>query len=366
MGSAVLLGLTLAGSGADQPDPGSILDQARGSRSGIKIYHLVVRTHTRLVPDSREPQKVDDSSAVYTVWRRGDVVRTDYVKTGSTWDPMGVGRRRIICRNCERRGYALDTSINPDSISPVQFYPINEKFDKEDRFQIKWADLGLLDGSLTDYLRKTPDATLLLFKTTPGVVSGPSNWGGRPAVRYHLPLPDGAGMSCWLRPDLGMNPVRYEMAAPAARASHETSIDYAKAKGTDIWFPTTVHYRRTIDDVVVLDQRLDVETAEINQPIPAEVFTFRGMGLPEGTPIEYPEIKRSDDQPTWDGEKVDPTRTRGQRSLEAYYHQMRIEPTVPDTPEPGRRWPYYLAGGLLAIVGGVLLARAVRRRAAGA
>ncbi|MBX9580991.1 MAG: hypothetical protein K2X87_11840 [Gemmataceae bacterium] len=339
-----------------------ILDQARASRSGVRSYHLVVRSSLRLVSNSREPEKVETTTALYEVWRQGERVRTDYTTVESTWDTVGVGRRRILCRNCERRGYAISTSINPDSISPVQFYLIDDTFDKQDRFRINWAELGLLDGSLAEYQRKTPDATLLLFKTTPGVVAEPSSRGGRSTVRFHLPTARGGGMTCWLCPDLGMNPVRYEMVAPAAPASHETSIEYAKAKGTDIWFPTSVHYRRTIDGVVVLDQKLDVETAEINQPIPAEVFTFKGMGLPEGTPIEYPEIKRLEDQPTWDGEKVDPTRTRGQRSLEAYYHLINSEPPVPDTPEPGRRRPYYLGGGVLAVVGGVLVARAVRRR----
>lgn len=340
----------------------AVLGQARGSRDAIRGYHLVVTSSMRIALSMADPSKIDQESTRYEVWRDGDKVRTDVVKTESTYDPQGVDRRRIVCRNCERPGFALDTTISPKSITPVKYNRIDAQFDTDDAYRIDWRRLGLLHADLSQYTVQTSDATLLAFEKAPRVTAERVALDGHSAVRVVVTGPNGAGSSCWLRPDLGMNPVKFETVAPMLRGGQETVIEYTRHEAAGVWFPSAVNHTRIVDGKRILDQRLVIEKAEINRPVPAEVFTLVSFGLKDGTPIEVPEATKVENQPTWQKGKVDRTRTRGQQAAESYHHLQQTEPPVPASSEPRGRWAYFVGATVLALAGGIAVAVAARRR----
>lgn len=353
--------------GADSTAVSAFIDRTRAVRSDIRSYHLVVRRVVRIGGEFRSPPRDVSETAVFEVWKQGDRTRTDFRKLGSDPPAVDDGHRSVVCRNCIRPGYAAHAGINPGGgyFMSVTFHKLDAQYDREDEFRIDWKGIGLLNGPSADYRTEPADATLLLFHKLSGVRVEPARVGTAAVDQLVGSTPSGkTTLRYAVRPDLGGNPVVIEQFSPTDKFTARTSIDYAKAAGTDIWFPTAVRYNRSMGGKTILDEVLTFETVEINQPIPESVFTLAGFGLQKNTPIEYPEIKRDGDQPLWDGEKVDPTRNARQMVTEAYRADLKGQVPVPDTPEPGRHLPYYLGGGLLAVVGGVLVARAVRRRTA--
>ncbi|MBX9624733.1 MAG: hypothetical protein K2X82_13080 [Gemmataceae bacterium] len=360
--SHILFGVLLAS--LAEPGKGeahTILEQARLSRLGIKSYHVVVVSQIRIQSQATSSQITE--RVRYEAWSDGRHQRCDRTKLESNSDTKAIGTRYVWCRNCPRDGYVATTMIGSGFISPLAFRKDGSKGGR-DSSRIEWEQLGLLDGDLGYYAETRPDTTLSAYQSNGNLVFDRVTIEGNVVCRLTASGGENAQIEAWLRPDLGMNPVRFRSEVPGVKFVQESTIRYVKAVGIDIWFPASIRHIRTMNGQTLVDETVTVETAEINRPIPADVFALETFGMPKGTPIEYPEIAKRENQPTWDGENVDPNRTRGQQATEAHYAMLDSEPPAPDTPEPGRRWPYYLGAGLLAVVGGGLLTRALRRRAA--
>lgn len=70
-----------------------------------------------------------------------------------------------------------------------------------------------------------------------------------------------------------------------------------------LWFPVNVHYRAIIDGKESQDEVTEIQVVSLNRPIPQEVFTFKGMGVPAGHVVM--DLTDTDtDKKVWDGNKV--------------------------------------------------------------
>lgn len=361
--------LAASGPGGSPDDLREVVGKALSSRDALQDYHVVVLNDLKFAatPAEATSGKLSTETTRYTVWRQGDRVRTDAFKLASSSHPDSVARRQIRCRNCERPGYALETMVSANAISPVAYRKIDAQFDADDYWRIDWRKLGWLDGDFGVYPEWTPDTSLRAFRDAPGARVERVQLDGVPCVRIARTGWQDTKMSCWLRPDQGMNPVKYdsEPADPKTGIRQTTMIDYARDAGTGVWFPKSVAHTRVSGGIVLHDSRMTVEKAEFNRPIPNEVFTLAGLGLKNGTPIKLPEVKGIGNEPTWQDGKVDKERTSSKQAAE-YYSKLweaQTTPPVPDSPPPSR-WPYFTGAGGLALMGGGLLYWAVRRKRA--
>lgn len=70
-----------------------------------------------------------------------------------------------------------------------------------------------------------------------------------------------------------------------------------------IWFPTKVHYQAILDGKKDQEEICEFQVVSLNRPMPAELFTFKGMGLDKGHVVADMtgdlSVKR-----VWDGERV--------------------------------------------------------------
>ena len=171
-------------------------------------------------------------------------------------------------------------------------------------------------------------------------------------------------MACRFSPNQGGNPVGFILTSEGkgSRAEQATTVDYARNEPSGIWFPKRVTFKSQIGDTVHLAMRLDIEVAELNQPIPDVTFTLAGLGLRTGTPVELPEVPKRENQPTWQDGKLDAEKTRGKQAAKAYQKLLEMKAEADNPPPAPSRWPYYLAAGAAAIIGGWFLYRAARRR----
>ena len=83
--------------------------------------------------------------------------------------------------------------------------------------------------------------------------------------------------------------------------SVESDITFHKE--SQLWFPAKVRYRASIGGKEDQDEVTDIQVVSLNRPIPKEVFTFKGMGVPAGHVVmDLTDVEGG--KKTWDGDKV--------------------------------------------------------------
>jgi hypothetical protein len=361
---ALAVGFLAAAQPAGALTPAQAVEIALKSHLPAKSYHLVARSTSLSNVDGKLMRQVID----YEVWVSGDKVRTDSLPSVFEPSPKQVGMRRILCRNCERPGYALSTMRSPSAVSAVTFDKIDAKFDDTDPHRIDWRALGLYCGNIEIYATRPYEGTLRALASR-----APKLEPARDAGIDYLTLTMNANNSrrtCWLRPDQAFRPTRITTQGgtppggnPAKRHLQETTAEYTLHKPSGAWLPKTfVHIRKFGDDIQV-DQRVELDFRSVNEPIPDKVFTLAGFDLQIGTPVELPEIKKKEDAPTWQESGLDKEKTMGKQAAAAYYGRMKANP-VPDQPQRSGagRWAYFVGAAVLAVVGGLVLRRVVFRR----
>jgi hypothetical protein len=325
---AILLLTTIAHSAL--PDVQKVIASARTSRDAISTYHIVALFRTKYAQRDGELS----SLIQIEVWRDGDKQRTDYTNLEGNSPHSVIGERRLSCRNCERAGYTISTSILPKNkgIMGLKFTKITPEFDKDDDSRMDWTRLGMLHTGLSGYRKDPPDYALTFMSKHPSLKLEEKTYDK--ANTYVLTVSAMSGStSCYLRPDLAMNPVYFVTRSSKGEAVSKTTIDYQQVSSQ--WYPKSVLYVLGEGPLESVREEITLKTVELNSPIDPTVFTLAGFGLKNGTPIEYPEIKSRDAQPIWNNGQIDPKENRGQAVQRAYEMLEKMAPTpdVPPTPE---------------------------------
>jgi hypothetical protein len=331
------------------PDVQNIVATARASRDAISTYHIVA------LLQSKYAQRDGDVSSLVQieVWRDGDKQRTDHTIFDTNSTQNAIIERRLYCRNCERSGYALSTTVLPKQkgIMGVKFTKITPEFDKTDDSRMDWARLGMLNKGLSGYLQNPPDHLLLFMSKHPSLKLEEKTYDK--ANTYVLTVSANTGYtSCYLRPDLGMNPVYFVTGSSKSGLSSKTTIDYQQVSGQ--WYPKHIVYAVGEGALESVREEITLKTVELNTPIDPTVFTLAGFGLKNGTPIEYPEIKSRDAQPIWNNGQIDPNENRGQAVQRAYEVLDKMAPQ-PDVQPTSENWSIVkislgIAAGLVGLV----------------
>jgi hypothetical protein len=126
-----------------------------------------------------------------------------------------------------------------------------------------------------------------------------------------------ATVRAWIAADRGYNVLKMD-----------ASIDHGGSRWTDtieteveqvtpgmIWFPTRYHYKRTLKGADVEEQGT-IQVVSLNEPIPPEVFTLQGIGVPPGWPVTDHTRPDINTPLAWDGSRIVSV-TKAQREIEA-------------------------------------------------
>lgn len=345
-----------------------LVAKALKSRDGIASYHLVVHEETALnaIPGAvKEIRKYR-----HEVWFANGKNRTDRTILESNVETLSgqIGQRSITCRNCERPGFAITNNQGDKFVSSLKYEKMDAEFENRDWLHFDWKQMGLLHESLGKYHSRSADSSLrgLQRMDKPEVESKIE--GQMTLHTASVSGQPGAIFTCTFRPDYSNNPVRYltrsAVRDPAEKPMEKvTEIEYSNANSAGIYYPKVIRHRLSQGGVPTFDQTLKFETVELNEPIPVSVFTLAGLALKKGTPIEVPEIQDIRKQPTWGDGHVDRERTRGKQADEYYAKLESQSSPVPDIPEPGRTWPFYVAGFFGVLAAGLFVKVLKSRRA---
>jgi hypothetical protein len=141
-------------------------------------------------------------------------------------------------------------------------------------------------------------------------------------------------------------------------STHETKIELAQVKDTSKFFPLTYSsVSHANDGSTTAKSEFKVTLADLNMPISPDVFTYKGMRLKNGTPVDLPGADRINNVPLLNEGVIDKRLTLSMASQFAASKQESIPPS-PATPKPSlisQAWPYFLGFVVFAILGFWLL-----------
>jgi hypothetical protein len=344
---------------AQSPEPGSVVSKVSEGRNGIKSLHLVVRLEMKKLHDG----KVSSRTQSREIWKSGEKYRTDAVTLVDTNRPEDVSVRQVVCRNCERPGYAVTMRRGPDLVTPVIFEKLDAEFKKRDSDGFDWRLIGLNNNGMNQV---NPFESLNQLARAK-VVAEESGQGPESKLVFRDVVKNQWHQLWEFAPQKGFNPTKIsvqEIVDGKLTFEKVTTTDYRQDERSRIWFPSKMRHKRILEGRVHLEMELTFEVVELNQPIDENVFTLASMDIMPNTPIELPEIKKASDYPTWQEGKIDPKRKFGEIVTEARQKMLDHAPE----PQPDARrsfgdrfWPYLIAAGL-AVVGFYFL-RSRRRKA---
>ena len=114
----------------------------------------------------------------------------------------------------------------------------------------------------------------------------------------------GQYVQIWIAPDQGYGLVHAETKFDSPRGLLHFSVTSKLKKYSegDIWFPSRIENRSTIDGKPNAQQIVEVEQAEFNAKVDPETFTLAGLGLEVGRPIS--DRRGNGHAQVWDGKQA--------------------------------------------------------------
>jgi len=122
---------------------------------------------------------------------------------------------------------------------------------------------------------------------------------------------NGGVIQVWIAPERDFSVLRMEGEISDGRGSKRfdtVDVDVALHEPSGLWFPVHSHCRNgsrnDAGEKLERDEDCAIEVISLNQPIPPEVFTFAGIGVPVGWPVSDHTRPDIDGQLAWDGRAV--------------------------------------------------------------
>ena len=116
-----------------------------------------------------------------------------------------------------------------------------------------------------------------------------------------------AKISMWISPEFDYNPLRMESEVDVSGDRYHNSVECRLGQLSDntAWLPEWCHYTMRLNDRLVQEEQLKIKLNSVNVPLPADIFTVDGLGIPSGIHItRLPRDPRG--EVYWDGKKIVP------------------------------------------------------------
>lgn len=243
-------------------------------------------------------------------------------------------------------------------------------------FIFDWRHIGFLNNGMSAYHRHPYTLSLdeMRKNSSETVEYATRNGANCVVLSSRLNKLGSNSHKIWLDIDKGHSRSFYEF----SRGEHETSteIKYKFLADVKVWYPVSILHVTKRGGKETFRETLTFQPVEFNKPVPEKVFTFAGLDLMEGHPVDVPEISDPKKQPTWRNGKLDFEYTATKQSADAYAKltqqaetnqsplALHSGPPVPDTPPPSDRWLYFAGAGVLVVMAGVFIVLARKSRKA--
>ncbi|MBX9790448.1 MAG: hypothetical protein K2Y37_16130 [Pirellulales bacterium] len=134
----------------------------------------------------------------------------------------------------------------------------------------------------------------------------PAELAGQKCTLVTITCLNGASVRAWIDPQRGPSVLRMEGEVDRPRGHHAASvaIDLALDEASGIWFPKHARTESRTAGKLEREEDCTIEVISLNQPIPPEVFTFAGIGVPVGWPVSDHTRPDIDRPLAWDGKAV--------------------------------------------------------------
>ena len=209
----------------------------------------------------------------------------------------------------------------------------------------------------TDFLNLVHDP-VDAFLSNPArkeTTSEPAQQAGIDCTRVTMTNLHGATIRSWIANDRGFGVLKMEIEAGIGEKKRVSAVetDLVLNEPSKIWFPTHFHSRSFLGETpqgeaLYRDEDGTVEVISLNEPIPPEVFTFAGVGVPIGWPVSDRTRPDVSGPQAWDGQAV----VSVKRAADASRAASRVNLV------------YLFGAALLALVGAALMWRVLFRRVA--
>jgi hypothetical protein len=292
----------------------------------------------------------------YQVWIAGNKLRYDQIVRESSRTDETAGNRKYFCRNCEIDGYALSGSQNDKTYTSVGFVNLSvNAYGRQN--DIDWRIFGLYPGFINDLRLPDPIAK----KRYNALVDNPKghsiSFANSAIDSRTIHIKYLSGIDTFLSIDVAhLRPTSVRI---NDNKGYTESYDMTYNATVSTVFPAKMVCQIVRNGSPISSETIDVESVSLNPRIDDKVFTFSGLGLKDGTPIDYPHIKDPNKFPIWRNGQVDNSYTTGQMGAEMH-SKMTAATATPDIPAPSlwsRSWPYLVGASVLAFVGFLLLRR---------
>lgn len=371
-GYVVLVVAATCGQGPPPPDPVALERRAVESRLAIHTLHVKLTIEREWHDAYGRPGK-GGKVAEFEIWQDATHYRADiFTKSTSMSEDMALGRRRVVCRNCEKPGHAVQyfegsgvALIPPDN--PL----LRTLFEGGDAF-----DPRLLGCTTSDHVNMPRPGTA---KTVPleynspqftaptveaATIDGEAAW-----LLKNKALRTGVDTRVYFFPNKGgsIGLIEYSGKSEEYAFHGRYHSELEQEPDTGIWFPKKFVGEAFRSGAVKYRDVVTVHLREFNRPIDPAVFTLAGMNIREGAEVYDPSPNRTGkDRPRmqYSGGQIVPYKKDPSAELllmEAMTQPRPVDPSV----VPGRnRWWYASAAVLFGLAAALLLYRAARRRAA--
>ena len=273
-----------------------------------------------------------------------------------------VNRRLILCRNCERPGYALVTGVAKDEskrpgLLSVNFTKLEELAGREN-FPDDLRFFGL-QNKITDlnqeFTQQQAVLNLLKHEDWMKTVAGRN---GTRRTTISRSGPKNFSLSIIFAEELADQPIEYHLTEYTRLTL--SKLDYADV-GNGRFYPKFILNTVSYDGVLSESSTITISKHDFANPPSPDKFTLAGLGLEEGQVVAYPEIKNEGDYPVWRNGQLDAVNTANERSRRL--KSLKAEEQSPVAFPDQRRSPLlYVLGGIAALTSSVVVAVAYRKR----
>jgi hypothetical protein len=248
-------------------------------KSRLNIDKIKLRIHGNSLDSENGIVKSREFDCIY--WLDGKKKRRDFKWTIGV--PF-VGVRQISGLNIEKMGYGFTGSSEAD-VANRSFLIVPNKVDGGGTSNDEKNDLRVLGIFNCGFgiLTKFHPSTFLLDDTIKDPVLNKIVYKGKKAYELTWNKPNGVSSRAIFLPESGNGIVLLEDKTDGMVQSVESELEYFKKSNT--YFPVRVKYFQKIGETTYSKEDLQINVELINEPISSDIFTFSGLGLPEGSVI---------------------------------------------------------------------------------
>jgi len=341
----------------------AVVRRAIEARSSLKTMHTKFRYERyATIEGTLKPEQMEEVEC----WFDETHYRMDRIREGKVTIGTDIGRRLVVCKNCERHEHTI---FYTEGVTGVELLSPSDKLSKGymslcyNPLRIGYS-LWYMSASTYSSDTDPLGADISSKSFTPPTLSN-ATYRDEPAILLRSNyVRSGATHTVTILPNKGYNVAKIESSLNEGtdRYTSTQTTDLQFDAAAKVWFPKKAIFEQATNGKVTYREVVAVRECEINRPISDRVFSLAGISIHPSTTVFTPEAKNSTDY-EWSGtalvrRKDDPYSVESTSQLDV----PMSEPVDADAVRGNRIWYYVAAAGLFLVAAGLLFWWAMRKR----